>query len=85
MTLAQLRWPEGSNSGFTPGATSADGVYQRMTSAPSPARRLEGAAPATSGIDESAVAGKAYFYRSRRCPSGQMIGPVPARPWGMQI
>ncbi|MBK7204133.1 hypothetical protein [Candidatus Amarolinea dominans] len=36
-------------------------------------------------MDETAVASKAYFYRLEALPSGQMIGPVSARLWGMQL
>ena len=64
-------------------ATSADGVYQRLTSAPIASQEIGGAS--YEWVDETAVAGKVYFYRLEALPSGQMIGPVSARLWGMQL
>lgn len=59
------------------------GVYQQLTSAPIASQATGGAS--YEWMDESAVAGKAYFYRLEALPSGQMIGPVSARLWGMQL
>ncbi|MGB4978038.1 MAG: SdrD B-like domain-containing protein, partial [Anaerolineae bacterium] len=64
-------------------ATSADGIYQRLTSAPIAGQEIGGAS--YEWVDETAVASKAYFYRLEALPSGQMIGPVSARLWGMQL
>ncbi|MGB4979396.1 MAG: hypothetical protein WBR35_21860, partial [Anaerolineae bacterium] len=86
VTLAWTTLAEGSNSGFHAWrATSADGVYQQMTSTPIASQAIGGSGASYEWIDETAVAGKAYFYRLEALPSGQMIGPVSARLWGMQI
>ncbi|WP_343407219.1 SdrD B-like domain-containing protein [Candidatus Amarolinea dominans] len=86
VTLAWTTLAEGGNTGFHVWrATSADGVYQQMTSAPVASQAVGGSGASYEWIDESAVAGKAYFYRLEALPSGQMIGPVSARLWGMQL